>query len=276
MRWTLSAILIAALATVGTSAPLFTLSGSGSYQQLSFTRVARCASRPPRPPRNSDCGITYIPPEEGPTSSKALNDQMQNTIDSEMEYKYHPEKYREALKEALCQQPTPGYKNMICNVTILEAPTVQIIPAQPISQRVVCTTQACTVRYSVTQTVSTTHSTSVGFSGTAGAKPFGLGMEFTGSTGYEFSSTTEKATQVGYDFQLIRGESGYVALVGVQVSSRARFDSCPCELQINGRPSWRCKVMCESEENWTRQEGYHESIIKQNGGVKGIVSFIYT
>ncbi|KAF9340229.1 hypothetical protein BGZ91_002975 [Linnemannia elongata] len=212
---------------------------------------------------------------EHQTSGEDLNDQMQDIIDDEMGYRYYPEKYRVALMEDLCK-PKLGFRNLVCNVTILEDPTIEIIPAQPISQLIYCSTPTCRVSYSVTQTVSTTHSNSIGFSGSAGATPFGVGMQFTASTGYEFSSTTEKATELGYEFQINRGESGYVAIVGVQVSARARFESCPCELQGDGRVSWKCKIKCRSEENWTRKEGYHESIIKQNGGVKGIVSFIYT
>ncbi|KAF9286503.1 hypothetical protein BKA57DRAFT_530717 [Linnemannia elongata] len=269
MHWTTPAVLIGLLAAVSTSAPLFSL--SAPYQQP-FSSVNRhCPDNPKKP----DCGITYLPPSEHQTSGEDLNDQMQDIIDDEMGYRYYPEKYRVALMEDLCK-PKLGFRNLVCNVTILEDPTIEIIPAQPISQLIYCSTPTCRVSYSVTQTVSTTHSNSIGFSGSAGATPFGVGMQFTASTGYEFSSTTEKATELGYEFQINRGESGYVAIVGVQVSARARFESCPCELQGDGRVSWKCKIKCRSEENWTRKEGYHESIIKQNGGVKGIVSFIYT
>ncbi|KAF9537803.1 hypothetical protein EC957_007668 [Mortierella hygrophila] len=231
MHWTTPAVLIGLLAAIGTSIPL----SLSAPSQQSFSRINRhCPNKPEFP----DCGITYLPPSEHQTSGVDLNRQMQDIIDSEMGYRYYPERYRVALMEDLCK-PKLGFRNLVCNVTILEDPTIEIIPAQPISQSIFCSTPTCRVSYSVTQTVSTTHSTSIGFSGSAGATPFGVGMQFTATTGYAFSSTTEKATELGYEFQINRGESG-------------------------------------SEEKWTRKEGYHESIIKQNGGVKGIVSFIYT
>ncbi|KAF9148479.1 hypothetical protein BG015_009788 [Linnemannia schmuckeri] len=105
---------------------------------------------------------------------------------SSMAFKHSAEKYREAFLYRMCR-PKRGYHNVIWNISVLEEPIIQIISTRPISLPIFCTVPSCMTTYTITHIVSTTHSGSPGFLVQAGAKPFGIGIEFTATTGPEFS-----------------------------------------------------------------------------------------
>ncbi|KAF9968763.1 hypothetical protein BGZ70_008394 [Mortierella alpina] len=55
-------------------------------------------------------------------------------------------------------------------------------------------------------------SAEVGFSASASAKPFGMGVEFTVFASYGFSESREASTTLSYESDLEKHEKGYIAL----------------------------------------------------------------
>ncbi|KAF9273253.1 hypothetical protein BGZ68_001675 [Mortierella alpina] len=183
---------------------------------------------------------------------------------------YNNARYVEGLKAELCRTPPTWFKSYECEIDLLEAPQVKIIPTRQLGDDIYCSTDKCNNGFHDTTTIATAHSTEVGFSVEASAAPFGMGVTMSASAGYGFSSSKEESTTVNYDFELKRGESGYIGLVNAQVSAKVRRRYCRCDIS-----DIFCRMMghgCTLFE----ETAHHESVIMKNGRPRGMVSFIYT
>ncbi|KAF9327687.1 hypothetical protein BG006_009038 [Podila minutissima] len=138
-----------------------------------------------------------------------------------------------------------------------------------VSRDIICTTPSCSISLEETVTVSTTHSVEIGMSVEVSSKPFGMGVAFTTSVGYGFSSTSETSTALNYGFELEKGDSGYIGMVNAQISSRVRFRSCTCYDEA-------CSERCRNGQWQSDQTLHHQKVIMKNGTPRGYVAFIYT
>ncbi|KAK3816066.1 MAG: hypothetical protein J3Q66DRAFT_341541 [Benniella sp.] len=213
----------------------------------------------------SDDGITYLPPNRGRIPFD-LDTDMRKVIESEMQHTYNSGSYIDALRQELCL----GMSTDACELTILSEPRIEIIPTKQISDDIYCSTATCTIGYEKITAISTTHSVELGFSAEVSAKPFGMGMSFTASTNYGFSHTKEESVALSYQFNLERGEAGYIAMVNAQVSARVRRQVCVCHTAI-------CAITCSLVTFEPIDEtAYHESVILKDGRPRSIVSFVFT
>ncbi|KAI9237869.1 MAG: hypothetical protein BYD32DRAFT_461203 [Podila humilis] len=152
---------------------------------------------------------------------------------------------------------------------IRNRPVIRVIPTRQISDDIICTTATCTIGFAKSVSVSTTHSAEVSLSITAGAKPFGIGMEFTTTVGYGYSNTAEESTTLSYNFDLVRGEAGYIGMANAEVSADVRVSGCRCN-------SFICSAQCSFSGPTMTDTGHHQAVILKNGIPRGFVSFIFT
>ncbi|KAF9297703.1 hypothetical protein BGZ74_009681 [Mortierella antarctica] len=181
--------------------------------------------------RPKDGGIVYLPPRR--SRSVDLDARMRDLIAREMTIEYNGSEYEQGLADDLCLGRRLGE-------TLEE-----------------------------TVTVSTTHSVEIGMSIEVSSKPFGMGVAFTTSVGYGFSSTSETSTALNYGFELEKGDSGYIGMVNAQISSRVRFRSCKCYDQA-------CVNQCRNGQWQSDQTLHHQKVIMKNGTPRGYVAFVYT
>ncbi|KAG0050072.1 hypothetical protein BGZ83_005157 [Gryganskiella cystojenkinii] len=210
-------------------------------------------------------------------SSQELNDLMQQVIDREMAISYDQPRYLEELKKQACAGMP------VCGVDVLTLPRVEVIPAKRLSKDILCTTPTCMIGLDETTTVSTTHSHEVGISAEVNASPFGMGVTFTTSYSYGFSSTNEASTTLKYDFYLDKGDFGYIGMASVQISARLRIRGCRCThtcaiLYPIDPADPSAPATCSSQSRPTRpidETGHHEAVIMEGDVTRSIVAFVY-
>jgi len=262
MRKALSLIAVfGLLASLASAAP--TCFNSDARQQEVFTHAGR--RQPPTKPYD-DGGIIYIPPSRSRKNTD-LDEMMWNLIRREMNTTYHEANYKASLIEKVCGEDEFGNYIAKCQLQILSNPVIRVIPTRAISKDIICSTETCTIGLQESVSVSTAHSTEVSVSITAGAKPFGIGMEFTTTLGYGFSSTAEESTALSYEFHLVKGNIGYIGMVNAEVSAQVHVSGCRCRDFI-------CEIQCTAPT--MSETGHHEAVILQNGIPRSFVSFIYT
>lgn len=147
-------------------------------------------------------------------------------------------------------------------------PHIELIPTRRLSHDIRCTTLTCKVAHTKTTTISTTHSLNAGLPAEVGAKPFGVGVQFTGSVGYGFSRTNEESTAFTYGFDVIRGDSGYIAVVNAQISAHGHIKGCKWGKR-------RTKNGCDHGPWDFDKRGFHESVIMEGNMPRSIIAFIY-
>lgn len=264
MRKVLSLIAVVSLfASLASAAP--TCFDSDARQQEVFTHAGR--REPPTKPRD-DGGIIYIPPSRSRKQFN-LDDMMQQLIQTEMVTTYSQADYIESLKAKVCGEDESGNFIAQCQLEILSNPVIRVIPTKAISKDILCSTATCTIGLEESVSVSTTHSAEVSMSITAGAKPFGIGMEFTVTAGYGFSKTAEESTTLVYNFDLVRGDTGYIGIVNAEVSAQVRYSGCRCN-------NFLCAIQCASSGPTMTETGHHEAVILKSGIPRGYVAFVYT
>ncbi|KAF9942988.1 hypothetical protein BGZ67_008619, partial [Mortierella alpina] len=162
-----------------------------------------------------------VPRRRGRTVRSAgdLNALMQREIDQNMTIAVDMNLYWDNVHQ-LCG----GYNT--CLLESLSDIRVELIPAERLSQEILCTTPSCTIGFQETTTVSTTHSFEAGFSAEMSAAPFGMGVTFTASVSYGFSRTNEVSQAFNYEFNLERGARGYIGMVNAQISHKLRVMGC--------------------------------------------------
>ncbi|KAF9293458.1 hypothetical protein BGZ74_011705 [Mortierella antarctica] len=265
MRKSLSLLTLGGLlAAIGSAAPV--CFDSTSRQDV-FADVRYGHSLP----SDNDGGIIYLPPRQE-RARVDLDAMMKNLISREMQTTYNAAQYVESLKEKICNQGTFLIVN--CKVEILDRPVIKVIPTEQVSKDIVCTTETCMIGLEETVTVSTTHSAEVSLSIEAGAKPFGIGMSFTTTVGYGFSSTAEASTTLVYNFDLVRGDTGYIGMVNAQVSARVRVTGCKCPTDFPDGPI--CQAVCIIQGDTFTEIGHHEAVILKNRVPRAYVAFVYT
>ncbi|KAF9014657.1 hypothetical protein BGZ52_006465 [Haplosporangium bisporale] len=249
MRKSLLLVLLGLLASAGRAAPCFE---SMAADQASFF--------------NSVDEVGLMPLSDTVHSASELNAQMQRLIDREMSISYNQGRYLEELKKQACrfyiEYGNVGIQGPLenCIVDVLTPPRIELIPTRRLSQDIHCTTQTCIIGYHDQTTVATTHSVEVGFSVETSAAPFGMGVTFTASASYGFSTTNEQSTTFSYEFQLEKGESGYIGVVSVQISAK-----------IRRRGFARLPFSVESID----ETAYHESVIMESNKPRSIVAFVH-
>ncbi|KAF8953617.1 hypothetical protein BGZ52_006840 [Haplosporangium bisporale] len=264
MRKALSLItVVGLLASLASAAP--TCFDSDARNQEVFTHAGH--REPPTKPRD-DGGIIYLPPTRS-RKNVDLNAMMQEVIQKEMTTTYNQPMYLESLKAKVCGEDEKGNFIAHCQIQILSRPVIRVIPTRQISDDIICTTATCTIGFAKSVSVSTTHSAEVSLSITAGAKPFGIGMEFTTTVGYGYSNTAEESTTLSYNFDLVRGEAGYIGMANAEVSADVRVSGCRCN-------SFICSIQCSSSGPTMTDTGHHQAVILKNGIPRGFVSFIFT
>ncbi|KAK3845377.1 MAG: hypothetical protein J3R72DRAFT_436609 [Linnemannia gamsii] len=263
MRTVLSLTLVGLLAAIGYAAPLCV--ESNARLQEVFTPVS---SHVHHWKPESDDGIVYLPPGRS-RKVMDLDAIMQEAIDREMKIDYHHAEYLESLTAELCSR-----NNLLfCQVEILDTPTIQVIPAEPISRYFVCSTSTCTLTITRSLIVSTTHSGGDGLVG-ASSKPFAVGVSFTVSAGYGFSSTSEAPITLTYSTELVPGDSGYVGMVAAQISAKVRISAYNCP---NSNMEESAKCWNDYSQNGPNfyQTGHHEAVVLRNGTPRNCVAFVH-
>ncbi|KAK5820641.1 hypothetical protein F5H01DRAFT_378034 [Linnemannia elongata] len=264
MRKALSLIaVVGLLASLASAAP--TCFDSDARQQQVFTHAGR---REPLTKPHDDGGIIFIPPSRS-RKNFDLDDMMEKLIQTEMQTTYSHADYMASLKAQVCGKNESGTFIAQCQLEILSRPDIRVIPTKSISKDILCSTATCSIALEETVSISTTHSVEVSLAITAGAKPFGIGMEFTVTTSYGFSNTAEQSTALSYSFDLVRGDTGYIGIVNAQVSAQVRVSGCRCD-------NFLCEIQCSSSGPTMTETGHHEAVILQNGKPRGYVSFVYT
>ncbi|KAF9987374.1 hypothetical protein BGZ75_000684 [Mortierella antarctica] len=187
---------------------------------------------------------------------------MEDLIRSTMQIRYKPDPYHQAFMQEFCSRLTP-----YCRIEVLTPPVIEVIPVRRLSDDILCTTTTCTIGYHDTTSVTTTHSAEVGFSATTSAKPFGMGVEFTVSASYGFSEAREESTTLSYEFNLEKGEKGYIAIVNAQISSLLRITGCWCKHD---------SMFCACAGPGTPVSvGHHQAVIKENNKPRSMVAFVH-
>ncbi|KAF8931732.1 hypothetical protein BGZ52_011875 [Haplosporangium bisporale] len=256
--------VIGLLVSLASAAP--TCFDSGARKQEVLTHAGH--RELPTEPRD-DGGIIYLPPTRS-RNNFDLNARMQELIHKEMTTTYRQPEYLESLKDKVCGVDASGNFIYLCQIEILSRPVIRVIPTKPVSKEILCSTLTCMIGLEESVSVSTTHSVEVSMSITAGAKPFGIGMEFTSTAGYGYSNTAEESTTLVYNFDLVRGDTGYIGIVNAEVSANVRVSGCRCNIGFSAL----CKTLCYSPT--LIETGHHEAVILQNNKPRGYVSFVYT
>ncbi|KAG0344680.1 hypothetical protein BG005_001717 [Podila minutissima] len=264
MRKALSFItVVGLLASLASAAP--TCFDSDVRNQEVFTHAGH--REPPTKPRD-DGGIIYLPPTRS-RKNEDLNAKMQGVIQKEMTTTYNQPMYLEALKAKVCGVDASGNFIAHCQIDIISRPVIRVIPTRQISDDIICTPATCSIGFAKSVSVSTTHSAEVSLSITAGAKPFGIGMDFTTTVGYGYSNTAEESTTLSYNFDLVRGDSGYIGMVNAEVSADVKVSGCRCN-------SFVCSIQCSSSGPTMTETGHHEAVIMLNGSPRGFITFFFT
>ncbi|KAG9061898.1 hypothetical protein KI688_007049 [Linnemannia hyalina] len=251
--------VVGLLASLVSAAP--TCFNSNARKQEVFTHAGH------REPHD-DSGIIYLPPARSRRSSN-LDTMMEELIRKEMTTTFRDSNYLESLMAKVCDVDASGDFIADCEIKILTEPKIRVIPTKSISKEIVCTTVTCHIGLEESVSVSTTNSLEVSMSITAGAKPFGVGMEFTVTTGYGFSNTVEESVSLSYGFDLVRGDSGYIGMVSAEVSAYVRVEGCRCN-------NFLCAIQCSSSGLKITEDGHHEAVILKDGTPRSYVSFVYT
>ncbi|KAG0227280.1 hypothetical protein BGW41_003864, partial [Actinomortierella wolfii] len=214
MRKALSLLtVVGLLASLAFAAP--TCFDSDARNQEVFTHASH--REPPNMPRD-DGGIIYLSPTKY-RMNEDLNAKMQEVIRKDMKTRYNEPMYLESLKAKVCGADKNGNFIANCQVQILRKPVIRVIPVRQISNEIICTPTTCSITFAKSVSVSTTHSAEVSLSIAAGAQPFGVGVEFTSTVGYSYSATAEQSTTLSYNFNLVQGDSGYIAMVNAEISA---------------------------------------------------------
>ncbi|KAG0065863.1 hypothetical protein BGZ89_007845 [Linnemannia elongata] len=197
-------------------------------------------------------------------SVNELERQMRKVIDRDMPIVVDQQKYMFQVMDDVRE------KHGLRSVRLMDVaiPRIELIPAKRLSHDIRCTTRTCKVAHTKTTTISTTHSGTVGLSAEVGAKPFGVGVQFTASVSYGFSRTDEESSAFTYEFELDRGEAGYIAVVNAQISAKMRIMGCKGEQRHqNG---------CDHDGQWDfEKSGFHESVIMEGTQPRSIIAFVY-
>ncbi|KAF9094445.1 hypothetical protein BGX23_002108 [Mortierella sp. AD031] len=275
---TLSLVLLGLLAAIGSAAPL-QCPDPASFSQKVFGSThgngIRIHDRPSTPVfADGDTGIIYLSPDR--THSRTdLNARMQRIIENDIGISYRAGDYLDALKEYICTHPYPGqsYRLVDCNIDVLSAPVIKVIPAKRLSKTLDCPNDSCSIGFTESVSVSTTHSVETGISMGTSATPFGLGVSFTNSLGYGYSQTKEESVALDFTFNLLRGEAGYIAMANVQISAKLRVRGCRCHpLCVDSS----CRSHCHpGSDNLVDEVGHHEKVVTEDNVPAGIVSFVF-
>ncbi|KAF9310388.1 hypothetical protein BG003_008626 [Podila horticola] len=199
-------LLLGSLASIGYGAPCNAITTAG---QVEFTTAP------------SDVGIAQVGVRMLGSVSE-LEGQMRKVIERDMPIVVDLRKYAFAVMDEV--RDKHGLRHV--QLRDIAMPRVELIPAKRLSYDIRCTTRTCKIAHTKTTTVSTTHSGTVGLSAEVGAKPFGVGVQFTASVGYGFSRTDEESTAFTYEFEVDRGDSGYIAVVNAQISGHMTIKGC--------------------------------------------------
>jgi len=266
MRKVLSLIAVVGLLASLASAALANPDSDALQQEVSTP----ADHREPLTEPFDDGGIIYLPPSRS-RSSTNLEGMMQQLIEREMKTTYRESDYVNALKAAVCGKPVSIPGNRGCQIEVLSKPVIRVIPTKAVSKDIYCSTPSCSIGLEEGVSISTTHSVEVSVSITAGAKPFGIGMEFTATAGYGFSDTTEESTTLLYNFDLAQGDAGYIGIVNAEVSAEVRVSECRCWMF-----EFDCINKCATGGMTISETGHHEAVILKNGKPRSYVSFVYT
>ncbi|KAG0340990.1 hypothetical protein BG000_010540 [Podila horticola] len=174
-------LLLGSLASIGYGAPCNAIT---TADQVEFTTAP------------SDVGIAQVGVRMLGSVSE-LEGQMRKVIERDMPIVVDLRKYAFAVMDEV--RDKHGLRHV--QLRDVAMPRVELIPAKRLSYDIRCTTRTCKIAHTKTTTVSTTHSGTVGLSAEVGAKPFGVGVQFTASVGYGFSKTDEESTAFTYEFE---------------------------------------------------------------------------
>ncbi|KAG0341703.1 hypothetical protein BG000_008264 [Podila horticola] len=191
---------------------------------------------------------------------------MQRLIDDEMATQYHDARYAESFKAIVC-----GSKINLhyCRIEILEPPTIQVIPANLVSNDIYCNTPTCSISLTDHYVyIRTTHSNEEGMTIVAGSGPFDDAVEFTAATGYGFSESSETLASLSYTFNLREGDMGHVSIVGAQMSAKVRLAGCKCASDLE------CLACKRLGPNY-KEVGHHEVVVLKNGSPRSYVGFVH-
>ncbi|KAF9079407.1 hypothetical protein BGX23_004169, partial [Mortierella sp. AD031] len=268
MGKTLSIVLLGLLAAVGSAAPLCLNSASPSQEV--FGGIHGNGIRVYHPldsvvdDQKKKGPVIYLSPNRA-RMPVDLNNEMQKIIDKEMDIKVNSVKYTDSLQDSICNNPPDGFRYYHCKVDVLSKPTIEVIPVRQLSDDILCSTGTCTAGLHETVSISTTHSIEAGISIEASAAPFGMGVTFTTSLSYGLSETTEKSTTLSYEFDLARGEAGFIGIVNAQISAIVRVRACKCPDGV------ACSYFCGMSTDYEVDEvRHHQAVILQSGEPKGI------
>ncbi|KAH7052672.1 hypothetical protein BKA57DRAFT_456207 [Linnemannia elongata] len=201
-------------------------------------------------------------------SADELEEHMESLIETEMGFRFDPPPYIQyLLPEVGCFNIGSGGPPPPCDLSILSTPIIEVIPTKRLSENILCTTETCTIGYHDTVTISTTHSEEVGLSAETSSMPFGMGVSFTVSTSLGFSETNEESATYSYEFNLRKGEKGYIGIVNAQISANIRVTG-HCVV-------YKDKTATCNIGRKVSKEGYHEVVIKENNKPVGFVAFIH-
>ncbi|KAF9958357.1 hypothetical protein BGZ72_000498 [Mortierella alpina] len=179
-------------------------------------------------------------------SADDLTEDMKEQIEDEMGFDFKAQAYIRTLAgEVGCFSPK-------CDLDIISKPVIEVIPVKRLGGDIFCSTETCTVTVQAPFTISTIHSED-SFSTEASAEPFVEGISFTDSEYYGFSQAKDGSSELNYEFDLKKGDFGYVGIVSAQISTRVRARSNEVDSTVH------CTLPANTRT--LVKEGYHEAVI---------------
>ncbi|KAF9965579.1 hypothetical protein BGZ70_004567 [Mortierella alpina] len=192
-------------------------------------------------------------------SADDLTEDMKEQIEDEMGFDFDSQAYIRTLAgEVGCFSP-------MCDLEIISTAVIEVIPVTRLSGDIFCQTETCTIRFHGPITISTIHSED-SFSAEVSSEPFAKGVSFKDSESYGFSQANDESTELNYEFNLKKGDLGYLGIVSAQISTRVRarysdLDSTAhCALPANTRTLVK--------------EGYHEAVVTKYNRPVFLAGFI--
>lgn len=83
---------------------------------------------------------------------------------------------------------------------------------------------------------------------------------------------SETTTALNYNFELERGDSGYIGIVNAQISATVRLSMCKCLYHEYETCTEKCIVKCR----WASVEiGHHKKVILKNEIPRGYVAICF-
>lgn len=213
--------------------------------------------------------IVYLPHNKRRTGPD-LDEIMQTLIDKKLTFDYDADAYHASLVKSICNNPSSYYQITDCKISILSEPKIKVIPTQRLTDDINCKSSSCQVIYRESLAVLTTHNEEDTLPIAIGGQPLEKGVELHRSLGYGFSTYYQTTAPIDYQFELAKGDEGYIAMVSAEISAKIRVTGC--QRSRDDVRSGSCHSKCPT---FIDQTGHNEAVITQNGyEPKAIVAFI--